>query len=70
MKKIVFMLSIVLITAGCVSVTCPNESCIEQPGVAPTYAPVLVPGTITDSVCLAHPDMMLEAEFQDDTIGE
>ena len=55
---------------------CPSGPCVEQPGVAPTFAPVLVPAyDPTDpagpyDTTLTWEDLELEAEFQDDTIGQ
>ena len=55
------LIALLLLVTSCIPPsTCPNEPCVEQPGVAPTFAPVLVPDT----------HLMLEAEFQDDTIGQ
>jgi len=58
--RAVLIVVALLVTSCNLPSTCPNESCVEQPGVAPTFMPVLVPDT----------NLMLEGEFQDDTIGQ
>lgn len=62
--------------------TCPSGPCVEQPGVAPMFAPVLVPAYETPpcddptnptgpyDTTLTWEDLELEGEFQDDTIGQ
>ncbi len=57
----VVLIAVALLVTSCnLPSTYPNGPCKEQPEVTPTFMPVLVPDT----------NLMLEGEFQDDTIGQ